>query len=240
MQLLSDLLISILTTYLALTNALADRVLVWFDDSAGESVVTAEQIETAPDSDLETLIPLPSRTERIPDILLRSAAYQQASVIQGTSFTGATAETIDEALVNILCTFTTEDSIRTTTGTGFFIDPDGIILTNAHVAQHLLLTESDDFVSAECIIRTGNPAAPRYVADLLYLPPAWIVENARTMYEAVPMGTGERDYALLHVCETISGEPLPAIFPALGYTTRDLTLGSVGDTMWQVGTQRAS
>ncbi len=72
---------------------------------------------------------------------------------------------------------------------------------------------------AECFIRKGNPAVAEYKAELLYIPPAWVQKNAEVISAAVPTGTGERDYTLLYVSESISNEPLPARFPALALDT---------------------
>ncbi len=92
---------------------------------------------------------------------------------------------------------------------------DGVIITNAHVAQYLLLGATDALGEAECIVRQGTPAKPKFQAQLLYIPPTWVEENAVLIDDSAPTGTGERDYALLYVTKTIDGSPLPAEFPAL-------------------------
>ena len=223
MHVLTDLVITILAGYLALTNTLALEINAWFGVGEAPAVLVEEPVE----SDLSSL---PSRIGQvIPDVLLESAAYQQAALGAAAGLSGGTTNEPLEAIVNILCTFTTDEYIRTTTGTGFFIDPDGVIMTNAHVAQFLLFAETDALGETECTVRTGNPAAPKYQAELLYIPPAWVQENAAVVHAEVPMGTGERDYALLYVSSGLDNEPLPAQFPALSFDT-DLLPVSVKQT----------
>lgn len=220
MSLLTDIIVAILTAYLALTSSLADVINDVFlqEDEAGIE-------ETVPQgSILDGLTTLPSRFSSIPDILRRNAIYQQATIIGPEGYTEATTEDPLEAIVNVFCTLTTRDTIRTTTGTGFFIDADGVIMTNAHVAQFLLLRDSTRYEKTECVIRNGNPAAARYKAELLYIPPAWVQENAKVLNDAVPLGTGERDYALLYVSEAVDGTPLPEMFPALSFDSNRLPL----------------
>ncbi len=212
MQFLSDVLIGIFTVYIGLTNSLAMMISPSSFSDEGNLPVTINT-EAASDSFLSTL---PSSIGNIiPDILLRSAEFQAAAVIDSTEQPNKTSSDPLDALVNIFCTYTTSDYIRTTTGTGFFVDSDGVILTNAHVAQFLLLEQTEEFGKTDCKVRTGNPASAKYTAELLYLPPAWIQANAGILYDEVPMGTGERDYALLYVSGTIDNSPLPALFPAL-------------------------
>ncbi len=220
MQFLSEFFTAFLATYLALINILGAQIDIWFaEDESTSSTITEEREASLPF--------LPSQIGfSIPDILLKSKDYQQAAVTTATDLIGATTKEPLDAIVNIFCTFTTEDYIRTTTGTGFFIDPDGVILTNAHVAQFLLFEKTNDLGETECIIRNGNPAAPRYQAELLYISPAWVQENAEVMNDEVPMGTGERDYALLYVSETIDESPLPASFPALSFDSNFLPVST--------------
>ncbi len=219
MQFFTDVIVAILMAYLSFSNFLADAIINILPE---EQAVVEEETTNV----FEGLAILPSRLGSIPDILLKNREFQQATVIASEEETEATTSDPLEAIVNIFCTLTTDEYIRTTTGTGFFIDADGVIMTNAHVAQFLLLIESENYESAECIVRNGNPAAPRYKAELLYIPPAWIQENAKNMSEAVPLGTGERDYALLYASETVSGEPLPARFPALSFDSELLPLST--------------
>jgi len=95
------------------------------------------------------------------------------------------------------------------------IDEKGVILTNAHVAQYLLLKDYriKDFLN--CVVRGGSPAKPMYKANLLYLPPVWIENNAFNIKLQKPKGTGLDDYALLYVTEpTRPGSSLPKTIPS--------------------------
>jgi len=132
MHFVTDILVAVLTVYLAFTNGLALQISNLIDGPSSE-VIQEEIIEA--EVGIETLPGLFTNT--IPDILLRSTKYQSAALAGSEGLVGANTKDPFDAMVNIFCTMLTEDQIRTTTGTGFFIDPDGIILTNAHVAQFL-------------------------------------------------------------------------------------------------------
>jgi S1-C subfamily serine protease len=173
-----------------------------------------------------------SKYRSIPDILIKNAAYQKASVVESIDPDTAQATAL-EALVNIFCSYSTDLYNKTTTGTGFIIDTDGIILTNAHVAQFLLLEGLEG--KAQCIIRTGNPAIATYEAELLYIPPAWVQEHANLVNEISPKGTGERDYALLYITSGLEGIPMPEEFPALPFDVSPLTLGTVDTQVFVTG-----
>ncbi len=244
MEFLSHILVGILSGYLAFTNALADRVLVIFpNENTGVITITEPTVE--PTATPSRLSRLPSNYEiggPIPDILRENATFQEAAVARSsaTSTTKQPKETsvdpaLEAALVNIYCTYTTETYERTTTGTGFFISEAGVILTNAHVAQFLLLEavpgEAGD---TQCVVRTGSPATAQYEAELLYISPIWINNNADIISAKNPKGTGERDYALLYIADTLTATPLPENFPALPYQVADLHTGAV-DTSVSAG-----
>lgn len=233
MNFLTDVLITIVATYLAATSFLANQIIDLLPSDT--EVEIEESILTEETSILPDFAELPSQIRNIPDILRTNTLYQQATVIGADGFTEATTEDPIEAIVNVFCTLSNSEFKRTTTGTGFFIDADGVIMTNAHVAQFLLLENSNQYDDAECLIRTGNPAIAQYKAELLYLSPAWIQENASVLNDAVPLGTGERDYALLYISETVSGEPLPAQFPSLSYDTDLLKTSIKGDSVVAAG-----
>lgn len=130
------------------------------------------------------------------------------------------------ALVNVLCTTLRSGSFEPLSGSGVIIDPRGVILTNAHIAEYFLLKDYlvPDFV--KCVIRTGEPARNRYKAVLLYISPLWIQANYKKIRLADPTGTGENDFAFLLIDESTNQEtlPLPAEFPALAmdFTDEDL------------------
>ena len=216
MQFLTDIIVGILTAYLAFTNNIADRIHHFFPETGSNSALIEDKNEA---TDNITLLPSSFNLNGLPDILLRNAEYQKASVVDSVKTPSNLTTNPLEAMVNIFCTFTTSETIRTTTGTGFFIHSDGVIITNAHVAQYLLLGTTDSLGKAECLIRNGDPAEAKYQAELLYIPPTWVQNNAYTINDAVPMGTGERDYALLYVSKTTTEEPLPASFPSLAFNT---------------------
>lgn len=204
--------VALFSVYIAVTGTLAEGVrgsleyFGWYTDDSPEIVELVEE---------EFLMPPPSASQSSPNfarILLDNLAYQEAAVISTTqaSRTEGSEATIEDALVNIICTYKAGNETRTTTGSGAFIDAQGVILTNAHVAQFLLLP------GATCRIRQGSPARDRYEANLLYLSPLWVGAHAGEIDTPNPSMTGEHDYALLFVTEAVAGE-LPDTFPSLRF-----------------------
>lgn len=236
MDFLTQSLVFVLSSYLAFTNGIALRIESVLPDALSIETNKSEVIAQRQNNEV-ALVPRKldstySENNSIPDILIKNAAYQKAAVVESIDPETAGASTL-EALVNIYCSYTTDTYTKTTTGTGFFIDTDGIILTNAHVAQFLLL---EGLVgNAECTIRTGNPAVAMYKADLLYIPPAWVRKNANLINDASPKGTGERDYALLYVTSGLNNKPMPSKFPALPFDIKPLTTGIVTSEVFATG-----
>lgn len=229
MQFIIDVAVTLFTAYLAFTNNAAEAILSLFPPQ-DEGAQMAEEVA---DSSLPSL-PSLFGSKKLPDILLRSAEYQRAAAIESqTEIKTVTDPAL--ALVNIFCTFTSPTTIRTTTGTGFFVHSEGVIITNAHVAQYLLLEATDDLGDAECIVRQGTPAVPTYRAELLYIPPTWVQENAVLIDAVAPTGTGERDYALLYVTESINNAPLPLVFPALEIDSELLPKTVINDEVVAAG-----
>lgn len=137
-------------------------------------------------------------------------------------------EAARNAVVNIMC-LPRSGGLSPISGSGVIIDPRGIILTNAHVAQYVLLSESPD-VDLRCYVRTGSPAAIHWTPSVLFMPYAWVAQHASELNQAHPTGTGEHDYALLFVSGSADGAPLPAQFPYLTPDTRE-GIGFAGDSV---------
>lgn len=163
--------------------------------------------------------PTPTASKPVSKPVAQSAALPAVTI---------TADALNEqtrgAIVNILC-MTQGGGVRPISGSGVFIDTRGIILTNAHVGQYFLLKDYPKQNNVDCVIRTGNPAQPKYHATLLYLPPSWINKNASQLVAEQAKGTGEDDYAFLLVTGTTGSAPLPLSFPALAMTTAEPITG---------------
>lgn len=232
-----ELLLSILSIYLALTNALAERIETFLPSENRANETTSLEQEKSSSSETETLEDVASEYggNLLPDILIRNAAYQQASLIEATDeTTGNYANSLTDALVNIYCTFTTATHIRTITGTGFFVANTGVILTNAHVAQFLLLDGLEEGTTTSCSVRTGQDLEPTYAVDLLYVPPSWIRKHASLIDDPNPRGSGERDFALLYVTRMLAGDHETINTPYLPVDT-DLLSADARDRVVTIG-----
>lgn len=133
-----------------------------------------------------------------------------------------------DAIVNIYCTHETDRYRRTISGTGFVVSRTGVILTNAHVAQFLLLNGIRSQGEVSCQARTGRGAVT-YPVDLLYISPSWLIKHAHLINDPEPRGTGENDFALLHIAE--GSGPFAFIPPAVndfGTEMKDRTVILVG------------
>lgn len=164
----------------------------------------------------------------------KTPAQKPASPVQTTSASPSAAsapqtpllssEQVNEnaraSIVNILCIASSAGVVRSISGSGVVIDSRGIILTNAHIGQYFLLRDYPSKNAVDCTIRTGSPASPMYRANLLYLPPAWIAENASQINAEHGVGTGENDYAFLRVTSTTNPNgALPMLYANLPMTT---------------------
>ncbi|MEI6480498.1 MAG: serine protease [bacterium] len=98
-----------------------------------------------------------------------------------------------ESTVNILCLSTKGNMVKISTGSGVIIHSQGIILTNAHVAETFLIPNE------ECTIRQGDIATDKYKASLVYINEDWMKKNAGVIFSSEARGTGENDFALLAI-----------------------------------------
>ena len=138
---------------------------------------------------------------------------------------GAAAR-VAAATVNIICSPQSDSSaLHTISGSGVIIDPRGIILTNAHVGQFLLLQHQASPYAFDCVIRNGNPAANAYFASPIYVSSAWIRDNSAVITESAPMGNGENDIALLGIDRSATRAPLPSEFPYVSLTSDTAAIG---------------
>ncbi len=129
------------------------------------------------------------------------------------------------ALVNILCTTKGGGYLAPISGSGVIVDSRGVILTNAHVAQFFLLRNYYQPDNVQCVVRMGSPAEPYYTAELLYLPPKWVTDNASQIVAAEATGTGENDYAFLRITGAVGTRTLPSTFPAVVMASSPPSLG---------------
>lgn len=112
-----------------------------------------------------------------------------------------------KAIVNILCTVKGQE-LSPISGTGVIINSNGLVLTNAHIAQYFLLKDlfMKDYIT--CVLRTGSPAYPKYNVELVYISPIWVKQNVGMLKVENPQGTGKNDYAFLRITGLMDGSNL--------------------------------
>ncbi len=126
------------------------------------------------------------------------------------------------ALVNITCS-SGHPNVGKMTGSGVIVDPKGIIVTNAHVAQYFLIEAQSN--NTDCFIRTGSPAQPAYEAELIFISPQWLGRHALTFNQAFKAINGDYDYAFLGITGSKSDTPLPSSFPYIPFSGTETYVG---------------
>ncbi|MDP2655861.1 MAG: serine protease [bacterium] len=178
-------------------------------DAASSTPPSKKITQFAPKS-TPALAPVPAPKPAAPTVAETNSALDIAAI------------SLRNALVNIICFAPANSGLHSISGSGVFIDPKGIILTNAHVAQYFLLADK----GADCFIRAGSPAADAYEASLIYISPSWLKANADILTQTLPSGTGEYDFAFLAVTKSTTSSVLPISFPSLPLATMPRDAGT--------------
>ncbi len=161
-----------------------------------EMLMREPEITETPVAEVPLPIPAPEPEQTVSNALLAYSTPVRAYEDINTDMRAA--------LVNILCYGT--PPLRSTSGSGIMISPDGLVLTNAHIGQNVLLEEVG--ASVNCVARIGSPALAEWHLETVYFPPAWAKKYASSITQNRPTGTGEDDFAILRVVRDET-TPLP-------------------------------
>jgi S1-C subfamily serine protease len=153
--------------------------------------------------------PIATTTTKTAAVVATSSAPSESAVAASTAVGLAR-----DSVVNIICISRT-NSLHSASGSGVIVDPRGIILTAAHVAQYFLLTDYPKPGDVRCVIRTGSPAKSAYLVKLIYISPNWVESNPSTLTQSAPVGTGQDDFAFLAITDSVTDAPLPTSFSYL-------------------------
>jgi S1-C subfamily serine protease len=105
----------------------------------------------------------------------------------------------ESSIVNVYCTVRNGNTVTAITGSGVLVSSKGVVLTNSHVAQYVLLADYLNENNRSCEVRTGAIAQSSYSVHVLYISPEWVKNNANNLKDINPSGTGEFDYAFLEI-----------------------------------------
>ncbi len=139
------------------------------------------------------------------------------------SLSGA-KDNLGDAIVNIICA-SKGGGVKSISGSGVVISPEGMIITNAHIAQLYLLENHPTTGNVVCVVRTGAPARTAYFAELIYISKPWVESNSTSLVVANPRGNGKNDIALLVITRSATGAALPVEFAHVPFGTNAPKIG---------------
>ena len=139
-------------------------------------------------------LPLPLNT--VSNTQIQNLIFSPANVKTSPNYINKTNEKLDNYLINIFCSETSSRYVKVASGSGIFLsNPDddvSVVLTNAHVARHLL------DANKKCVGRTGSPTATTHTVILRYIPYHWLDNNNRYIIgDPDQSSTGEFDFAII-------------------------------------------
>lgn len=171
---------------------------------------TPPVIEPAPQTPTQ---PTPPIQKPVPSDPTPEPTPPQPPIIIKKPATISTKNTIENVVLNILCVRQNGNRTHVSSGSGVLISPNGLVLTNAHVAQMFLLKD----IGYTCTIRRPDITTYGFTAMPVYISKEWVTANFKTITNPSPTGTGENDYALLLITGTTDATIAPPqTFP---YTT---------------------
>ena len=129
----------------------------------------------------------------------------------------------------VFCISQKGNLVTVSTGSGVNINSQGIIITNAHVAETLLLPNEN------CTIRTGDIAQDTYNTSLVYINKNWLEKNAGIIFSGVAKGTGENDFALLAITKKININSKPTSVSYAVPFLNELSDSNVGQNILAAG-----
>lgn len=145
------------------------------------------------------------------------------------------SKNISDTAVKIGCVQKGDGYKRIVTGTGFMINSRGVILTNAHVAQFLLLKNTPGLGKTSCEATIGTEEKTPFDVGLLYISPSWLLEHASLIGSMAPKGTGESDFALIYITGRRDGAVLENDFSFLPTATNSLPKSYKGKEVTIIG-----
>lgn len=156
---------------------------------------------------------IPEAPEKIDNVTTTQPSVTKP--IQGISsiIAGDTSDSVKNVVVNTICTRKQGNAVTVSTGSGVIVSSEGVVLTNAHVAQFFIIQDHDNNV-IDCSVYKESAPSFGYKAEILYVSPDWIFENYKTISQLNAVGTGEEDYAFLHITGSTNPTlPIPSSFP---------------------------